>query len=92
MHILESNSIPKYTKIIIVRLIKLKDEVEVFMFFLIEGGSGKRCKRLAGNKFNLLIRQHSNKQMQKSVVVVFNLLVLPQHRLKARSWILNSDV
>lgn len=71
MHILESNSIPKYTKIIIVRLIKLKDEVEVFMFFLIEGESGKRCKRLAGNKFNLLIKDNIQINKCKKVLLFF---------------------
>lgn len=68
---LESNSIPKYTKIIIVRLIKLKDEVEVFMFFLIEGESGKRYKRLTGNKFNLLIKDNIQINKCKKVLLLF---------------------
>lgn len=91
MHIFESYSISKYTKIVIVKLVKLKGEVEAFMISLIEGESGERCKRLAGNKFNLLIKDNIqiNKCKKK---IFFNLLVLPQHHLKARSWILNSDV
>lgn len=56
MYIFESNSISKYTKTIIVRLIKLKDEVEAFMFFLNRGGKWGKMQKTDRKQFQLNIQ------------------------------------